>query len=139
MIYWPYEASLDGAKTCTQRLLEPATVSVGDGEASEPVFVCCRCICGSWHLQTACTSDHCGLWWCTVNHTALSKHSDSMHHRSYALPGTQSRAYRGPEPPPCQCASSHVRPWCSTFGHDLIHSATKQHEGSLPGNVTARH
>jgi hypothetical protein len=38
-----------------------AIVCVGCGEAPEPVFVCCRCVCGSWHLQTAHTSDHCGL------------------------------------------------------------------------------
>ena len=43
----------------TQQLWGLAIVNVGCGETPEPVFVCCRCACGSWYLQIVHTSDHC--------------------------------------------------------------------------------
>ena len=56
-----------------------ATVCVGCAEAPEPVFVCCHCVWGSWHLQTAHTSDHCGLWRCTaVQTTELTMYQHSL-------------------------------------------------------------
>lgn len=90
---------------------------------------------GSWHLQTVHTSDHCDLWRCTAKHSALSGHSCSMHRRSYVLPGTQSCAYSATQSPLCLCPLSQGCPWCGTVDH----SVTKQHEGTLPGDATARH
>ena len=47
------------ARTCTQPPSEFATVSAGSGEVPAPISIRRRCVFGSWHLQTACTSDHC--------------------------------------------------------------------------------
>ena len=47
------------ARTCTQPLSELATVSAGSGEVPAPISGRRRCVFGSWHLQTAHTSDHC--------------------------------------------------------------------------------
>ena len=134
VIHCPYELPMS-AQTCTQPRSEVATVSVCCGVAPEPIPGRRRCIFGSWHLQTAHTSDHCDLRRCTVNHTALSKHSDSMHRWSYVLPCTLCRAHTGQELPPCLCAWSQTCTWCGTIDH----GAPKQHEGSLPSDVTARH
>ena len=68
VIYWPYEL-LMSAQTCTQPRSEVATVNVCCGEAPAPISGRRRCVFGSWHLQTAHTSDHCDLWRCTAVRT----------------------------------------------------------------------
>ena len=53
------------ARTCTQPPSEFVTVSAGSGEVPAPTSIRRRCVFGSWHLQTAYTSDHCesgGAW-----------------------------------------------------------------------------
>ena len=51
-------------KTCTQPRSEVATVGVCCGESPASKSGCRCCIFGSWHLQTAHTSDHCDLRRC---------------------------------------------------------------------------
>ena len=129
-----HEVAVSG-RTCPQPLSEIATVNVGCGEVPAMLTGRRRCSWGSYHLQTAHTSDHCDLWRCTAKHSALSGHSCSMQRHSYALPGTQSCAYSATQSPPCLCSLSQWCPWCGTVDH----SVTKQHEGTLPGDVTARY
>ena len=48
-------------RTCTQPLLELATVSAVCGQVPAPISGRARCVWSSWHLQTLHPSDHCDL------------------------------------------------------------------------------
>ena len=48
-------------RTCTQPLLELATVSAVYGQVPAPISGRARCVWSSWHLQTLHPSDHCDL------------------------------------------------------------------------------
>jgi hypothetical protein len=76
-----------------------AIVCVGCGEAPEPVFVCCRCVCGSWHLQTAHTSDHYDLVVCggvdnSPAHPALAHAAATMSSTPINMISKRVRGYK---------------------------------------------
>ena len=123
-----------GARTCTQPLSELATVSAGYVEVPEPISVRRRCIWGSWHLQTAHTSDHCDLWRCALlaQGQAADKLSTCKQHSRQK--DTFSYSTTWPELLLGFCPTSR---WCSLHSK-AHHNVTKQHERSLPGDATAR-